>query len=64
MNDNDDLDIRCLLAESAHCPYRGQLKKNFDYDIPTKCPFRVILKTMFEQYLADQKRERDKGEYE
>jgi hypothetical protein len=64
MNDSEELDIQCLLIEDSHCQYRVQLKKNFNYDIPTKCPYRVILKTMFEQYLADQKREQDKGEYE
>jgi hypothetical protein len=66
MTYDDDLDIRCLLygSEGLYCPHRGHLKKNFGWDIPKKCPIRVILKAMFEQHEADQKREQDKGEYE
>jgi hypothetical protein len=64
MTYDDDVDIRCLLSEDTHCQFRVKLNKNFGYDIPIKCPYRVILKTVFEQYLADQDRKRNKSEYE
>ena len=60
----DELNIRCLLSDLAHCDYRTILKEQFSYDIPTECPYRSVLKTMFEQYLADKKYREYKKEYD
>lgn len=59
----DELEIRCLVTDVAHCDYRVALKRYFEYDIPTECPYRKVLKTAFEQHLADEEYKKYKREY-
>ena len=49
----EELEVRCLVSDVAHCDYRVARKKYFGYNGPTKCPHRPKLKREFEQYLAD-----------
>ena len=60
---DQELEIRCLISDVAHCDYRVALKEMFGYDIPTKCPYRKVLTTAFNQYLADGELKKYKQEY-
>ena len=49
MDDDAELEIRCLIADDYVCPYRVQLRDNFGYvHLPVECQYRKILKLEFE----------------
>ena len=52
INDADELDIKCLLADIPICPYRARLNWHFGRKIKIECPHRKTLKREFEKWEA------------
>lgn len=49
---DDELDIRCLLADIPVCPYRARLNWHFGRRLQIECPHRKTLRKEFEKWLA------------
>ena len=50
MDDYDEIEIRCLLADGLHCRYKTALKKVYGLQWEnTKCIHRKLLKILFDQ---------------
>ena len=49
MDDLDEIEIRCLLADGVTCRYKASLKKNYGLNWDTRCIHRKLLKILFDQ---------------
>ena len=47
MTAEEDLEVRCLISAQRRCEHRVALKEIFGWDIPTECPFRKLLQTIY-----------------
>ena len=63
MNDDDELDVACLAADSTICPYRIALRIFFGHDVKLECNMRKSLKKRFDQYKADIEHKKFHDEY-
>jgi hypothetical protein len=63
INDSDELDIECLLADIPICPYRARLNWHFGRKIKIECPHRLTLKREFEKWKAAKTNKKFDDEY-
>ena len=63
INEADELDIRCLLADLDSCPYRYRLFWHFGRKIKSQCPHRKTLRRLFEKWQALRENKKDAEEY-
>ena len=63
INEADELDILCLLADADSCPYRHRLFWHFGRKIKSECPHRKTLRREFEKWRAVQANKKNAEEY-
>jgi len=63
INDADELDIKCLLADIPICPYRARLNWHFGKRLKIECPHRLALKREFDKWEAAKAYKKFAAEY-